>query len=330
MQRVPVIERVDHDLTDTKYDAFVATVGFETRSRHIAQTCNPTAARKVACGFSSRKVLAYQENMHWYQNAGFDVEEMSDAEYGRWIANVVSRASTSGSRIINVCVDISSTSRLRLAMLIETLMFAPVPCDFCVDFVYSFARYATGIEETVVTKAGPVTETFAGWAGDPDVPLAALFGLGYERDKALGVLEFLEPGEVWAFEPASDEPQYARGIREANVSFYAGLSDGHILEYPVKCPFDTFRQVETFVYGIMRRCRVILLPFGPKLFALISLLAAAIHYPNIAVWRVSGEESEPASDRVPTGQFVRLRATFRRLRQTDIRQDGGEFASATD
>jgi hypothetical protein len=311
MHRTPLVERCDSlPDSDARYDGFIAAVGYESRSRHVAERCIAPAAFKAACGFASRKVLSYHENIAWYRSAGYEVIETPDSGYARWLDDLLCRLCGNRTDTVTLCVDVSSTSRLRLALLIERLMTADVACDFCVDFLYSFARYGSGIEETVVTKAGPVTEMFAGWAGDPDVPLAAVFGLGYERDKALGVLEFLEPAEVWAFQPTSNEAKYGELIREANTSFYAGLSPRHILEYPVKYPFDSFRQVESFVYGIMQRSRVILLPFGPKLFALASLLVASIHYPRVSVWRVSGEDSVAADDRVPTGEIVRLRATF--------------------
>ena len=311
MQRTPIIERfISVKDTNVLYDGFIGALGFESRSRYVAERGIAPAKIKAVCGFSTRRIIAYQDNLNWYRNAGFEIEEITDKEYSSWVEALIKKICADRTGTVTLCVDLSSTSRLRLAVLMEKLLTVKAPCDLCVDFLYSFGRYNSGIEETVVTKAGPVTEIFAGWAGDPDVPLAAVFGLGYERDKALGVLEFLEPGEVWAFQPTSNEAEYGKQIREANESFYAGLSAGHILEYPVKSPFESFRQVETFVYGIMHRSRVILLPFGPKLFALISLLVASIHYPRISVWRVSGEDSEPASDRVPTGEIVQLRARF--------------------
>lgn len=312
MRRMPMIEPIAGLPVDTQYDGYIGVIGYEKRSRYAAEKVADKALLKMACGFTTRRVLSYNKNLAWHRRAGFDVNETSDADYGKWIVEVIDRMSANSSGTVRLCVDISSTSRLRLAILIENLLLSNASCDFYVDFLYSFANDSSGIQETVVTSAGPVTEMFAGWAGDPESPLAAVFGLGYERDKALGVLEFLEPGEVWAFEPRREDAAYGRLIKRANVSFYSGLSPGHIIGYPVKCPFESFRQVETFIYGIMRRCRVILLPFGPKPFALISLLVASIHYPEVSVWRVTGEDSELATDRIPSGEIVGLRAVFRR------------------
>jgi hypothetical protein len=77
--------------------------------------------------------------------------------------------------------------------------------------------------------------------------------------------------------------------------------------YPLSKPLDTFVQLESFVFGITRTHNLIVLPFGPKLFALCAMLVGMVH-PEVAVWRVSGGEDR--IDREPSGELFGLTVDF--------------------
>jgi hypothetical protein len=87
-----------------------------------------------------------------------------------------------------------------------------------------------------------------------------------------------------------------------------------VLNYSVDDAFMTLARIESLCSAVLRTRNLILLPFGPKIFVLISLLAARFHYPEIAVWRVSG--SEEIKDREPSDHVMGLRVTFSPSRET--------------
>src|SRR5947207_11718086 len=86
-----------------------------------------------------------------------------------------------------------------------------------VDFLYSLASFSEPPKsQPVNTHVGPISPPFAGWWTEPDRPTAAVVGLGYEEDKALGAVEHLQPGEVWVFTPQSVVAAYSPALDFAN------------------------------------------------------------------------------------------------------------------
>jgi hypothetical protein len=53
----------------------------------------------------------------------------------------------------------------------------------------------------------------------------------------------------------------------------------------------------------------ILIPFGPKLFALMSLLVATLH-DDVGVWRVSSGTLEAPVSRKPSGHIISVSVVF--------------------
>src|SRR5262249_5022213 len=154
------------------------------------------------------------------------------------------------------------------------------------DFWYSVATFTEPIdEEAPNVAAGPVVPAFAGWATDAGIPTSLILGLGYERDQAIGAVEYIEPAEVVAFDPSGADTQYANAINDANAQLWSMRPrPPRRISYDPGQVFPTFVALEGLVSGLVRRSRPVLLPFGPKVFTLLALLAARFH-PTTAVWR---------------------------------------------
>ena len=79
--------------------------------------------------------------------------------------------------------------------------------------------------------------------------------------------------------------------------------------YALYRPYECFHMLESLAYGLLRTRRPVILPFGPKLFMLNSLLVASVH-PEVAVWRFSPGDFEVPVNRIPNGRVAALRASF--------------------
>ncbi len=297
-----------------EYDLFVAAVGFETRSRGVAELLRPVARRRVACAFPDRKVLSHEANRDWYLANGFIVEERSDEKFREWFDARLEELKD-GDPILSayrVAIDISSLSKLRLAAMVDSLRRWNGGNSLIVDFMYSVAEFSAPLDAEVSNAhVGPVLKSFAGWSLEPNQPTIAIVGIGYEENKALGAVEHLQVSQVWIFAPISEIPEYEPRLELANsILLELYVSRENRIDYRVEQPFDCFVALESLTERCLRSSRVVLLPFGPKIFALCALLVACLHS-NAAVWRVSAGEAEPAIDRIPSKFFCGLTAEFR-------------------
>lgn len=301
------------DRAEYEYDGFVASLGFEQRAWFVAERLSKRARRRFACGFAARKELAYPENRRRFLEAGFKVDDCSEDEFLGWWQDILLGLKDSGSDRLRLCIDVSSMSRFRMGVIALSLLEIVPHREAIVDFVYSIARFSPPPRESApIEVCAPVVPGFAGWTERPEAPATAIFGLGYEDEKALGAMEYLEPARVWAFQPFGEDQKYDLVQKRANTNFLEQLSRDCLVDYRVDRPFHCFTMLESLIYGNLSDSRVVLVPFGPKIFALSCLIAAAVHWPRVGVWRVSSGQAEPAADRVANGKIVGLRTYFRR------------------
>jgi hypothetical protein len=291
-----------------KYDLFVATLGYEERARFLAESRGVRGRQSIAWAFDGPPILSFEDNQRAFEAAGFQIVPESEGSPDEFIDALDYPSDV--ERPVHLCVDISSASRIRLAKWFEAIIRRASEYRFVVDFVYAEALFtppaAGGAPNTSV---GPVLPMFAGWSSDPNLPTSLLIGLGYEPDRAIGAVEYIEPAEVIALEPASDQKEFAPALHEANAQLWAYSPRPRRLLYTVHEPFQTFMMLSSLLGRLRARSRPIILPFGPKIFALVGMSASLFH-PSVSVWRVSaGAEEEPVQRRA-IGRHVGLTIAF--------------------
>jgi hypothetical protein len=147
----------------------------------------------------------------------------------------------------------------------------------------------------------------------PDLPTAVVLGLGHEPGKALGIAEYIDGRELYAFmtNPAFDM-RFTRDVLKMNKQLIEKLAVGHLVEYPLPKMTAMGLLLNSLVEGLSKTHRVILVPLGPKLFSLFCFLFAMRH-PEVSVWRVSAEEEEILAKRPPVGKVLVCRVDFLNL-----------------
>jgi len=300
-----------------KYDVFIAAVGFEARAVHVAQSVEIHAERRIAIGFKDRHTLNYSANKNWFHQNGFEYLELDDNEFRTTLLNVLSELSRDTDHRPTLAIDISCFNRYRLATMVDLVSTAKIHATHInVDFLYVIGAFSPPSTHSFPnTFVGPISRQFAGWTVDPALPPAAVIGLGYEQDKALGAVDHLQITHVLAFIPESTVPEYFPAVKSANASLLGTLKKTNVFNYQVDDPVSCFYTLESIINGLSAAYNPILLPFGPKIFTICALLAATKH-PNAAVWRVSGGELEKPSDRAASNHIVGLTVCFQEDEQT--------------
>jgi hypothetical protein len=295
----------------SRYDAVVVTAGFESRSIHAAKSLDLIAERRIACAFAERHVGRFEENKRWLLSRDFVVSEVMESEVEDWATTLVDQVARGSTdrEVLSICVDISSMTRFRLASILNAILQLK---DWTVevDFLYSVAKWSPPSNEgETILRAGAVSPVFAGWSVPTDTPIVAIIGLGYEPDKAVGAYEYLEATDVWAFLPDGEDIRYMEDLNRANRSLLSRLDVRKQVRYRVDQPVACFGILESIVYGLLSNSRPVLLPFGPKIFALCAMLVACLHR-DVPVWRISSEQSGEPVEREASGKVIGMRTVF--------------------
>lgn len=291
-------------------DLLVASVGYEQRARHVSSVMRGNTRQGWAATFETHRVLSFEENLTWFQESDFEIVDANTQTYRKLLTErltELSAESVTGS--LRVAVDISSMTRRRIA---ETLLsLADVEtAEVQVEWFYAPAEYSEHAGEQ-----GPIIERgalpgFEGWSIDPLLPTTLVLGLGYERHTAVGVAEMLEPVRIWAYRPLGVDRRYDLSVADANAQLVPLLSNGRFIDYDVMRPYATYSHLEQTIHGLQGSSRPVIVPLGPKIFALVSLLVASVHGGSTSVWRISADYERVPVERTPTGQLCMLSTVF--------------------
>lgn len=202
---------------------------------------------------------------------------------------------------ISILIDISSMPRVVMASIMAFLdELTSIFPNVKVVIAYCLAKYSPPSDRYIANKTvRPVHAHFTGFSLDPGLPVASIVGLGYEKGKALGAVEYIESSNWWIFIPTSEEKKYYKKVAQHNQTILKVVSERQKFDYSVHSPLQTLATLESLVSVLVTTHKTVLLPFGPKIFFLCALLTALVHK-RCTVWDVTGEYSKTRADVSPS------------------------------
>lgn len=256
MTAQPRVRPIKVDSTaDQNYDLLLGTIGYEHRARYIAEHLRIKGTQRIAIGFESDQIFNYEENTVWYRSAEFETHHLDDGSFGRLLKDRLTEIAglPKSNDAVRLCIDISSMTRIRMAMLMQLLVDKRLGTSVEADFLYAMASFSPPPTSSVPNRhVGPVLPSFSGWWIAPERPLAAAVGLGYEENKALGAVEHIQASSIWTFQPISPIQAYSPALDQANRTLLNLVPSENKFNYRVDRPFDGFVQLESFTFGVTR------------------------------------------------------------------------------
>ncbi|MCM3500905.1 hypothetical protein M3667_03305 [Microbacterium sp. P26] len=293
---------VSSAIAEKHVDLLVVALGFEERGRFVAEN-GPDSDTRLAFAFPTVSTLSYEENRLALERLSYEILPLSD-DFGAALVDAIEGLDSSRPRI---GIDISSLTRVHLAEIIDALVYS-CSKEVSVDFLYAPARSdAWEVDDGPIRVAEPVHPSFSAWADDAGLPLSAIIGVGVEESMALGAAEFLDVSNAYAFVPTNGDVGFDAMNEKANHDFFLAEYMSKKISYSIQEPFDLFTRLEGLVYGLSPRVRIALVPLGPKIFALCSLLVSLIAENRATVWRFSASANSTPVQRRPSGRIVSLR-----------------------
>lgn len=311
MRILPLPSRLLEEGPAEKVDLLIGGLGYELRSRRTPEVFKDAAGETLLLDLDSPGVGFYDENRRVAEEAGFELVALPPKQLDGWLLDLI-RAIAENCEEPHVAIDVSSITRDRIARLIKAMQTLddddqlPVP-KARVDFFYTPAKPPEKLVEPVrIEILGPVTPEFAGFAPDLDSPVVAFVGLGIEQDRAIGALEYIEPAKTWVFVPHGEDNSFDDKVQVANTWIWKTVEEKRRVKYQVDDPFSLYTTLEQLVSSESAAGRPILVPLGPKIFAVCCLLVAAVNS-RAGVWRVSAGSHGKTDDCDSAGKLIGLR-----------------------
>jgi hypothetical protein len=280
-----------------KFDIFIYGLGYETRSTRIVSEV--TADRVFAIQLPKTLLHAYQRNVdfaHIRKHRLISVEALVETEL---------RSAINRKEKVRIGFDISSVNRIILMDVLLALSHQVRLLD-AVEVYYCPAAYSEpDWIMPQIEQLGPINRSFASMASDPTKPLCVIFGVGIEAGLSMGIIDQLEPKLSYCFWGRSINPKFDRAVRRANFEFKFTGFNAETIDYQITDPMGAFSSLESLTYGLVKDYRVLIVPMGPKLFALLAGLLGMTYPGDVAIWRVQHSKLE-AHDAKPGAFCIKV------------------------
>ena len=286
------------------YDLIFVTCGYEARASYLLSHFSGQAQHIAVLDYHCDGVHSYDTNKKLFMKQASSWIDLRGPEMATRISASVNEriAELGDSGTASIFVDVSSCSRSVLANLLLALASIErwrvvLTCGYAISEFYALPE-----GELPSNISEPVIGDLSGWSHDLSKPPCAIIGLGFEPGRALGSIDYLEVPEVRLFLPQGPDERFESSVLAANQLLMQEVGDP--LRYNILDPEDTFQKLGSLVGGLLPRFRPVIIPLGPKIFAVLSMLLALRLFPQICIWRTSAGSGEEMSDRQASGTVV--------------------------
>lgn len=150
-------------------------------------------------------------------------------------------------------------------------------------FSYTPSIYSEPLPPKQNTKIEPVEGSYK---IPSNKPKALIVCLGYEQNKAQGIIDQLEPKLTYLYytDPSID-PNFVTAVKENNKDILKEIKNDFIFTYPFDDIKFLEKQLTSLYYHLRDEYNIIIAPLGPKPFTFAAMILSII-FPEIEVWRV--------------------------------------------
>jgi hypothetical protein len=264
------------------YDTLVFAVGSEVRSIQLFEIFGSLPLRAAAYIHNHSSFLKERAGKA-VENRSIDFEIVGGSIFANGQSSAF-RSFLSSSR--SILVDVSCMSRTMMAELV--LCLSEKRGAGCrVDFAYLPSIYSDPkMEYPKIRRIGAAAPQFSGFEFRPGDPVALVLGLGHEYGVSLGLMNQIEPRISVVFRSVGIDDRFSQAMAEANFDFQFPPFNPALVDVDVTDPDVAFGVVESTIANLISDHRVLVIPGGPKIFAILAILSAFKHIGKAAIYRV--------------------------------------------
>ncbi len=265
---------------------FLAACGYEHRSSSIGRLVT-TPRQKIALCFKEwPDALARHANEAVFRTAGFQLVQVGGNEADRVQKVVAGARESSSDSAVAFAFDVSSMTRAWHGAIVRQLRTMNSARDIETFFAYVPAKFKRPSRRVTSNEFVEPVDGFAALR-TPELPVAAVIGLGYEKERALGVHQFLDPERTVLMLPKTGPRDlFYNEVRKNNRVILRTTPLEDVFEYSLGDPAGAFSTLASTVSGLRESYRVVLVSLGPKIFGVLCFLLAS-RFSDVSVWRVS-------------------------------------------
>jgi hypothetical protein len=298
------IQHIESDkLVDFQADLFITSLSPDSRCIAIARYLEAMPCRKIALQYSKRtKEQSFLENEAYFREKGFEIIPLV-AE----IPDVGGLLEGISSRKLSIILDCTCMSQRWYYEFFRWFGESQEAFDeVLIRFAYTMAAF---VPDEGVLKVKKVREFLQIESRKEKSKKALILGLGHEAHVSGTIYKLEKPDLLYLF--YADPPVDKRFVDQVFVNNHALINETpirNLIAYPITNGQVIYQSLVDIILPIRDEFSVTLVPHGPKIFSVASML---IHmgYPDT---RISYPvfKKKLVQERIPSGEPVVLDVLF--------------------
>lgn len=279
-------------------DYFICSSGFESRGPYfyLLNKSILVGSKKICFRFPDRKELARPENDITFKKHSFEFIDITTQSIDDYLVLYDSLFNSTTSKNINVVVDFSCmTTTIYASLLKYFFSLTDKFIEASIYFSYTSATFTepSTTEPLVYNQPISIFDTLQ----TTDKKIALIIGLGFEKDKALGLCQYFDndKDDIYLFATVKTlTNSYYDTVKISNQELFKSVNPENIIYYDLDNVTHLISTLDSLVnYLINSNTRVVIAPIGPKQFTLVSLLINLFHN-DVTTYRFShGDKGKP-------------------------------------
>lgn len=295
-----------NELCNEKIDYFIAASDYQKRSTFLAENFKKTTARKLLLSIENDQ--KNEPNIKIFEDLGF-IPLKTIENKRQEIEDILNKiCEEKSSDILNILVDYSCMTKVCYASIVDFLLRN----DLKNEKINMFFSYTPKSKNALPShpKLRSIDPLFSYYKKENTRKTALVIGLNSNEEPTTDIIKHLDPEKIVLFIPQlNHDQQYNEALYNFNQEVIKNVPKNNVYNYPANNPDQIASMLTSVCLDLRLNYNVVLIPQGPKPFALASILLST-KYPDIRLMEISSSEIKPNDEGAPVGDPVIVKSVF--------------------
>lgn len=295
-----------NELCNEKIDYFIAASDYQKRSTFLAENFKKTTARKLLLSIENDQ--KNEPNIKIFEDLGF-IPLKTIENKRQEIEDILNKiCEEKSSDILNILVDYSCMTKVCYASIVDFLLRN----DLKNEKINMFFSYTPKSKNALPShpKLRSIDPLFSYYKKENTRKTALVIGLNSNEEPTTDIIKHLDPEKIVLFIPQlNHDQQYNEALYNFNQEVIKNVPKNNVYNYPANNPDQIASMLTSVCLDLRLNYNVVLIPQGPKPFALASILLST-KYPDLRLMEISSSEIKPNDEGAPVGDPVIVKSVF--------------------
>lgn len=298
------------ELRMEQIDCFIAACGYQPRCYHLAEKLGAIVSQKFVLNIDEPDQQQNRcRHLEIFNRLGFKNYHtaMNDSQVIEALLSDICNIQTGQ---LNMLLDYSCMPKKWYALIIDSIS----RYNFKARQINLFLSYTPKLFDrkpanNAVEYIGPLLFNRDNLRDKK--PVSMIIALDINNASTMQAIHKVKPSKILAFIPqCSHDPEYTRLVLDSNKTLLNRLDNHSIISYDASHPEEINSLLTSHCLDQRISSEVVIVPQGPKIFSMMSLLLS-VRYPDLKLWEIVSHNNRIDKDHgLPAANPIVVKVSF--------------------